>query len=207
MTIHQCPKCNTEFSVGTKFCQNCGCNLENEFTETPTCPKCGKIFTMGTKFCDVDGSKLVSPERLIPRCVKYEKESTSTGQHFLETEIPIDIIRIIVFILGTLSLIIVAWIVLRFLFPPVLSFTALNKAILGPLTAFILYLKNKVLLWVVIVLIFWGVVKFLDRKYLDINEKSQLAKVGLFFSSIAGGAVSCFFALWLLYLAKAVFGF
>jgi hypothetical protein len=63
------------------------------------------------------------------------------------------------------------------------------------------------LIWVIVALIFWGVVKFLDRKYLDANEKSQLAKVGLFFSSIAGGAGGLFLSLLLYFLAKAIIGF
>jgi len=74
--MYKCPKCNVEFELGTKFCQNCGCNLEAEFIETPTCPKCGKTFPIGTKFCSEDGSKLVSPEKLIPRCIKCGKEYT-----------------------------------------------------------------------------------------------------------------------------------
>ena len=76
MSTYQCPKCGTEFLLGTKFCQNCGCNLEFEFIETPTCPKCRKTFPTGTKFCPEDGLKLVSPEKLIPRCIKCGKEYT-----------------------------------------------------------------------------------------------------------------------------------
>jgi hypothetical protein len=74
MNIYQCNKCGVEFTAGTKFCQNCGCNLEVEFIETPTCPKCHKVFAAGTKFCYEDGFKLVSPNKLIPRCVKCGRE-------------------------------------------------------------------------------------------------------------------------------------
>jgi len=74
--MYKCTKCGTEFTLGTKFCQNCGCNLEEEFIQTPTCPKCGKTFPTGTKFCPIDGAKLVSPEKLIPRCVVCAKEYT-----------------------------------------------------------------------------------------------------------------------------------
>ena len=70
MDKYKCPKCDTEFSLGTKFCKKCGCNLEVEFIETPTYPKCRKIFPAGTAFCNVDGTKLVSPEQAIPKCVK-----------------------------------------------------------------------------------------------------------------------------------------
>ena len=64
MNIYQCPKCSAEFSLGTKFCQNCGCHLAAEFIEIPTCPKCKKAFPTGTKFCDEDGAKLILPENL-----------------------------------------------------------------------------------------------------------------------------------------------
>ena len=66
----KCPKCNTEFLAGTKFCPNCGYNLETDFKETPTCPMCEKIFPTGTKFCTEDGTKLelVLPEQMIPCC-------------------------------------------------------------------------------------------------------------------------------------------
>ena len=81
MSVYQCPKCGTEFQSGTKFCQKCGCNLENEFIEKPICPKCFKNFPAGTKFCDIDGSKLTSPEKLIPKCVRCGKEYP-TGTKF-----------------------------------------------------------------------------------------------------------------------------
>ena len=70
MGKNKCPKCDTEFSLGTKFCENCGCNLEVEFIETPICPKCRKTFPTGTVFCSEDGTKLVSPEQMKPKCVK-----------------------------------------------------------------------------------------------------------------------------------------
>ena len=76
MSIYKCPKCEIEFSLGTKFCESCGCNLEVEFIETPTCPKCKKTFPTGTKFCNEHGTKLVSPEQLIPRCDKCGKQYT-----------------------------------------------------------------------------------------------------------------------------------
>jgi uncharacterized RDD family membrane protein YckC len=74
MKKYNCPRCNTEFLEGTKFCQSCGCNLELEFIENPICPKCQKSFTAGSKFCDIDGAKLVSPEKLVPKCVKCGTE-------------------------------------------------------------------------------------------------------------------------------------
>lgn len=231
---YQCPKCGKGFTLGTKFCQNCGCNLETEFVETPTCPECGKTFPAGTKFCKEDGTKLVSPEKLIPRCVKCGKEYTdgtkfcsedggrvipealrskrifkdkTNRQSSLETEIPIDTIRIIIFILGTLAFIIVVWIVLRFLFAPLFSGTTLAKATLGPFVAFIFYIRYNALIWVIVALILYGIVKFLDNRYLDEDDKSQLAKVGLFFSSIVGYVASSFLLLLFYFLAKAIIGF
>ena len=76
MNTYKCPKCETEFSLGTKFCEDCGCNLEVEFIVTPVCPKCGKTFSAGTVFCSEDGAKLVSSEKMIPKCVKCEKVYT-----------------------------------------------------------------------------------------------------------------------------------
>jgi hypothetical protein len=70
MKMYKCPKCDTEFLQGSKFCENCGCNLEVEFIETPICPKCRKTFPTGTAFCSEDGTKLVSPEKMVPKCVK-----------------------------------------------------------------------------------------------------------------------------------------
>ena len=74
MNMYKCPKCNAEFELGTKFCQNCGCKLEEESIERPICPKCFKVFSTGAKFCPDDGAKLVSLEKLTPRCVKCGKE-------------------------------------------------------------------------------------------------------------------------------------
>lgn len=74
MKKYNCPICNTEFIIGTKFCQSCGCNLELEFIENPVCPKCHKTFPTGSKFCDRDGSKLTSPDKLIPKCIKCGTE-------------------------------------------------------------------------------------------------------------------------------------
>lgn len=70
MGIYHCPRCNAEFVSGAKFCQACGCNLEQEFLEEPICPTCSKRFSAGTKFCDLDGSRLTSADKLIPKCVK-----------------------------------------------------------------------------------------------------------------------------------------
>lgn len=66
---YNCPKCNIKFEKGTKFCQNCGCDLENEFIENPICPECKTKYSANTQFCVKDGSRLVSPGDLIPRCV------------------------------------------------------------------------------------------------------------------------------------------
>jgi len=76
MENYKCPKCDAEFLLGAKFCENCGCNLEVEFIENPICPKCRKTFSSGTAFCSEDGTKLVSPEQMIPKCVKCGKAYT-----------------------------------------------------------------------------------------------------------------------------------
>ncbi|MDL5051224.1 RDD family protein [Oscillatoria amoena NRMC-F 0135] len=74
MSSYNCPKCNSAFTIGTKFCQSCGYNLENDFIENPVCPTCGKNFTTGTRFCDIDGTKLVDQKNALPRCVKCGTE-------------------------------------------------------------------------------------------------------------------------------------
>jgi uncharacterized RDD family membrane protein YckC len=64
-----CPKCGSEFTKETKFCQTCGCSLESGFIENPTCPKCKTTYPINTRFCINDGSELVRPEELIPKCI------------------------------------------------------------------------------------------------------------------------------------------
>ena len=68
--MYSCPRCRSPFEKGTKFCQKCGCNLEQEFIFNPICPKCGKHYPDGIKFCEIDGAKLTSEEKLIPKCVR-----------------------------------------------------------------------------------------------------------------------------------------
>lgn len=64
----KCPECNAVFIAGTKFCKNCGYNLEVALNENPTCPVCQKEFPVGAKFCDIDGSKLIYPVKPILVC-------------------------------------------------------------------------------------------------------------------------------------------
>lgn len=79
MKVYNCPKCNEPFEFGTKFCPQCGCNLEEAFIENPVCPVCGKNYETGTVYCVSDGSKLVSPDKMIPKCVicgaQYPKDT------------------------------------------------------------------------------------------------------------------------------------
>jgi len=72
--MHNCPKCNTPFETGTKFCTKCGANLEKLFIVNPVCPVCHKSYPDGTQFCESDGAKLVSADKMIPRCVICGKE-------------------------------------------------------------------------------------------------------------------------------------
>lgn len=67
--MYNCPKCHTPFEAGTKFCPNCGCNLEEEFIIDPICPVCRKTYPTGTVYCSEDGAKLVPPDKMVPRCV------------------------------------------------------------------------------------------------------------------------------------------
>lgn len=49
----RCPKCNSLCKVGTKFCNNCGENLELK-----KCPHCSTLINSGTKFCQECGQPL-----------------------------------------------------------------------------------------------------------------------------------------------------
>jgi|TARA_B100000315_G_scaffold254050_1_gene294236 hypothetical protein len=75
--MYNCPKCKEPFEDGTKFCQKCGCNIEENFLLNPVCPNCGKKFPSGTTFCDEDGKQLTTQEKLIPKCVKCNREYPS----------------------------------------------------------------------------------------------------------------------------------
>ena len=82
MNTYNCPRCNSAFEIGTKFCSGCGFNLENEYIVSPICPRCHKTFPTGTKFCSDDGFKLTSADKLIPRYVNVYPKA-SLGNRFL----------------------------------------------------------------------------------------------------------------------------
>ena len=54
----KCPKCQYEIPEGSRFCNECGSQLEI------TCPKCGKANPPGSKFCNGCGQKLEKEEAL-----------------------------------------------------------------------------------------------------------------------------------------------
>ena len=54
MNTYNCPKCNTEFEKGTKFCTCCGYYLE-----LLKCVKCGKAYPAGINFCPDDGGAVI----------------------------------------------------------------------------------------------------------------------------------------------------
>ncbi len=72
--MYNCPKCQTPFEPGTRFCSGCGLNLENEFLINPVCPKCKNHYPDGTKYCDADGARLTTEDKLIPKCVRCGTE-------------------------------------------------------------------------------------------------------------------------------------
>ena len=49
-----CPKCQSQIPQGTKFCPNCGSNVQS----TNNCPNCGKPLAAGAKFCPECGQKI-----------------------------------------------------------------------------------------------------------------------------------------------------
>jgi membrane protease subunit (stomatin/prohibitin family) len=52
-----CPKCGTPTPSGSKFCNNCGANVQQQAT-TQTCPNCQAQVQAGAKFCNNCGHSL-----------------------------------------------------------------------------------------------------------------------------------------------------
>jgi len=212
MNTYQCPKCNTEFSSSTKFCQNCGCNLQAEFIETPTCPKCGKTFSAGTKFCPEDGAKLVSPEKLMPRCVKCGKEYTD-GTKFcpedggqIKTEalkhgsiINDDVAEKtkeifspngntpwgkIAMATAIIAALIDVYIILHYFSLPEFSRTMVG----GFVNAFPLYLKHEMMGWIIFALVLAGVAKFIGSMVIENDDKysESASKIAGYAGGLAG---------------------
>jgi membrane protease subunit (stomatin/prohibitin family) len=50
----RCPNCKQDVPVGSKFCPNCGHNLE----ATVKCPKCGTVMPADSKFCPNCGNQM-----------------------------------------------------------------------------------------------------------------------------------------------------
>ena len=77
--VYRCPKCYSDITEKSNFCEACGCNLQEIFNEeaeiikNPICPTCNKTYPTGIKFCSEDGSKLVPSEKLMIRCIKCGK--------------------------------------------------------------------------------------------------------------------------------------
>ena len=207
MSMYKCPECSTEFLAGTKFCQNCGCNLGGEFIETPTCPVCRAVFAKRTKFCNEDGSQLVSPEKLIPKCVICGREypgDTKFCPHDGGQVIP-EALRVkgdsggliplpgkmplgtLVLVMGVIAVLIDVYIVLKYLSSPAL---ALGSKLIGTANTFSLYLKYEVMGWIITALVFAGAAKFIDE--LCLENESKFSKIGAGCASIAG-SVSLFF--------------
>ncbi|MGA9771696.1 MAG: SPFH domain-containing protein [Blastocatellia bacterium] len=54
-----CAKCGTQNAVGTKFCSNCGAQLQAPQAATEECPGCHGQVQAGSKFCNNCGQSLV----------------------------------------------------------------------------------------------------------------------------------------------------
>ena len=49
-----CPKCNSQNTEGSRFCNNCG----YQFDQDTTCAHCGKVNQPGTKYCEDCGKAI-----------------------------------------------------------------------------------------------------------------------------------------------------
>jgi uncharacterized RDD family membrane protein YckC len=58
MTLN-CPHCANEYFIETKFCDQCGYNVNPDLTITPVCPTCNATYPPNTWYCIEDGSKLI----------------------------------------------------------------------------------------------------------------------------------------------------
>lgn len=63
----QCPKCKQEVSDNSKFCSNCGTNIEEyleklEEEKYIKCPNCDKNIEKDAKFCKYCGKKILNKE-------------------------------------------------------------------------------------------------------------------------------------------------
>lgn len=217
----KCPKCGTEFTSGTKFCQNCGCNLEVEFIETPTCPKCGKTFPTGTKFCNEDGSILVSPDKLIPRCVICGKEYTDgtkfcpddggeilSGMH-KKPESEDNFIYNIKKLIGNLTaemkekrhygkiglgLSITVAIIDLYIILHYFSFPEMARSF-GFTVAFPLYLKHEVFGWTILAGVLAGISYFIDKTLIEDDDENLLTIAAYHLTKYAGGLAIVFFVI------------
>lgn len=53
-----CPSCGTMNGDGTRFCKNCGTNLEVKPNQPRVCPSCGTAVEAGVSFCSNCGHKM-----------------------------------------------------------------------------------------------------------------------------------------------------
>lgn len=67
--LNHCPKCGKAVAEGTKFCDACGYNLDQQSAVKPVCPQCKTMYAPGTKFCIKDGARLTQPEEVVNKCV------------------------------------------------------------------------------------------------------------------------------------------
>lgn len=215
--MYRCPKCNAEFESGTKFCQNCGCNLKEEFIETPMCPTCEKMFPTGTKYCNADGTKLVPPEKMIPKCVKCGQEYKDgtkfcpndggqvvpeaakdySSRHNIDNAINMykgaNMYNMVVIILAVIAAFIDIYIVFHYSSVPFISHGY----------GFPLYLKHVVLGHIIVALILSGAAKLIDETLIE--KEDTISKTGSMIAYIAGSLSGIF--LLIAIFSKVMAGF
>ena len=208
----KCPKCSTEFELGTKFCQNCGCNLEMEFIENPVCPMCNKKHSIGAKFCDIDGAKLVPPEKLTPKCSICGREytdgtkfcpedggkvttETSKNESIISHETTKKTAEVfsptgntpwgkIALATAIIAAVVDVYVILRYF-----SYPEFARSMVGGFTnVFPLYLKHEMMGWIIFALVLAGATKFIEGMVMENDDKySEMAsKIAGYAGGLAG---------------------
>ena len=71
----RCPNCGSDIPAQSKFCPNCGHNLQ----ATINCPKCSTTLPATSKFCPNCGQQLGAPAQAAPAAPAQETPPADEG--------------------------------------------------------------------------------------------------------------------------------